>query len=493
MIFVGPFLDNKNSHFRMNIIDSISSESDLIIDTTLTKDYLILIKEYLLDKSIEKELVIYNPHTNEDFLIAIKREIPPLRVFMFCSDDEWRCFNYDRYLALYADFFSITDSNHINYYHRWGFDNVIKTSWACNPNIFYPLSIQKDYDVTFIGAPYGLRVKYIRKAIKEGLKVKVFGKGWNKYPDIKPYWGGYLSSDEINEVINRSKINLNFIWSSRGGEQVKGRNFELGGCNAFQICNDSSVLSNYFIQGENIATFNGVEDFVEKIKFYLDNEPIRNEISRKAYDLVCSKYTWNIKFKEIFDFICDFKEKKTINKRYRLLFINDFGFSHKVFFEDPRIDFVFIDDRKPFDGVIKLSSNSTLNNDVLFMMLFALDVDSSDVVLSNFYLKDKWIRFKEDELINNKNYMKYLPMESRMYSSISAFDSKLDVLDSYSFIEYPLYEILDVGGKNKAILNFLFSDINGYAVNIKKNINSKKYFKALFVLAQYLYRRVALK
>ena len=472
----------------MNVVDSIGKENDLVIDIKEEKDYLEKIKHYLVDKSIENEIVIYNPFEKEDFVIVMKQELPELKIFMYCSDDEWRCFNYDRYLALYVDFFYITAKKHLPLYEKWGFENVIGTNWACNTKKFYPLDIEKKYDVTFIGAPYGKRIDYVREAIKNKINIKVFGKGWDKFNDIKEYWGGYVSADDMNMIINQSKINLNFMWSSQGGYQVKGRNFELSGCNVFQLCNFGEELLEYFEPNINIGVFNNKKDFIEQINYYLKNNKKREQIADNSFNLTMEKHTWNIKFKEIFEFEQS-KQHIVSLAKFKILVLNENNVEHNIKTNDSRLEIYFEDTQEEYDGVIKLENNTTINNETLYIMVFSLYADKSDVVLANFYIDDIWIRFKEKNLLQKKNLINLLPIESQMYSFSSYSNKKLI---NYSFIEYPTFNIGKIPLIDKIFLKLLFSSYHQrekFAIYKKK-----KNLKGMGIIAsEFLARKVLLR
>jgi hypothetical protein len=491
MIFVGPYLSDPNCHFNMNVVDSIGSKKDLVIDIKEDEFYLGKIKKYLKDKNIEDEVAIYNPFEKEDFVIAIKRELPQLKIFMYCSDDEWRCFNYDRYLALYVDFFSITAKKHLKLYNKWGFKNVLGTNWACNPNKFYPLDIKKEYDVTFIGAPYGKRIDYVKEAIANNINIKVFGKGWDKFQEIKPYWGGFVSFEDMNKIINQSRINLNFMWSSQGGYQVKGRNFELSGCKIFQLCNYGDELLEYFEPDIDIGIFKDKKDFIEKIKYYLENDYKREQIANNSYKLTMKKHTWDIKFKEIFDFG---KDKKVIEKlpKFKILVIANDNVKHNIRDKDDRFDIDFKDLKKDYDGVIELQNDSTINNETLYLMAFSLYADKSEIVLSNFYIHDIWIRFKEENILKKKYLIKYLPSDIKMFKNKILLNKDISVLRKYSIIEYPTYKMVNMPTISTIILKILFSSYHQKEVfNLyKKNRNIYGMFK---IISEYACRKIIFK
>lgn len=491
MIFVGPYLSNPNCHFNMNVVDSIGSENDLVIDIKEEKDYFGKIQSHLKDKNIENEIVIYNPFEKEDFAIVMKQKLPELKIFMYCSDDEWRCFNYDRYLALYVDFFSITAKAHLLLYKKWGFENVIGTNWACNTKKFHPLDIKKKYDVTFIGAAYGQRIDYVREAIKNKINIKVFGKGWDKFQEIKPYWGGFVSSEDMNKIINQSKINLNFMWSSQGGYQVKGRNFELSGCDVFQLCNYGEELLEYFEPDINIGTFKDKNYFIEKINYYLENEKEREEIAKKSYDLTLQKHTWKLKFKEIFEFGQDKQQIITLPK-FKILVLNNSNIEHNIKINDSRFDIYFEDTQKEYDGVIKLENNTTINNETLYMMVFALYADKSDVVFTNFYIDDIWIRFRDHKIEKKKNLLSLLPSESIMFAKKEKINTNIINLKSHSFIEYPTFKYENIGLLNKIPLRLLFSSYHQNEVFAKYK-KDKNIIGMLTIAMEYFARKLVLR
>lgn len=490
MIFVGPYLSNPNCHFNMNVIDSIGNEKDLIIDIKEERDYLQKIQEYLKDKNIENEICVYNPFEKEKFVLEVKQKIPNLKIFMYCSDDEWRCFNYDRYLALYVDFFSITANKHLELYEEWGFSNVTSTNWACNPKIFYPIVCDKKYDVTFIGAAYGKRVEYVREAIKNNIEIKVFGKGWDSFSDIKPFWGGYVLSEDINTIINQSKINLNFMWSSQGGYQIKGRNFELSGCNVFQLCNYGEQLLDYFEPKKTIEIFNNKNEFIEKINFYLTHEDEREAIAQKAYEHTMNKHTWDIKFNEVFDFGMNKSQIQT--KKFNLLIINDRNVQHDIVINDDRLNIDFEDNNIEYDGVIKLTKNSTINNETLYMMAFSLYCDKVDFVISNFYIDNIWIRIKE-RITRHKKLIKLIPNEAIMFSSKeTCLNYKILKSGGFALIEYPTFEVNTLNLMQSKVLQLLFSSY--YQKELfpiyKKN---KNVIGMLRVMMEFVSRRIFFK
>jgi len=492
MIFIGPELSDVDAHFVTNIVECIGTEDDLILDL-----YKIESREDIFEQiamhlhTHDEHFVIYNAYEDENFFLLLKTKFPMLRLITFFSDDEWRHANYDRYLALYADVFTIAVKKHLPIYHGYGLE-AFYMQWACNPARFYLLpDVEKKYDVTFIGAAYGKRIEYVRYLIKHGINMRVFGRGWDKMADFRASWGGFLSAKDMVKVINQSRVNLNFLWTSADHEisdaqssarnssnafpvsnedddkskrvdrhfMIKGRSLELPACRAFQLCNYMDDLDNYgFYDGDNIAVFHDQSDMLDKIQYYLKHEDEREMIAQHAYAHVLAHHTWQQRFQGIFDRL-EGAPVSTIKtpRKYRVLVVVKASVRHQIDREDDKLDIQIIDSQQDWrgllqgvDGVVRLSCDSTINNETLYMMAFGLVADKADLIASNFYVGEdsacSWIRFRDRLMETNRGLLSMLPMECLMYSRsyIAEYGEKCvtEVASrKTSYIEYPSFMI----------------------------------------------------
>lgn len=488
MIFIGPNLNDMNAHFVTNVIDSIGAgaDKDLILDILEIKsksDIVIKIRSHL--KNQDEKYIIYNAKEDEDFFFVIKKEFPELKLLMFFSDDEWRHSNYDRYLALFSDCFTIAVKSNLDKYNSYGMGNVFYMRWGCNPKKFYPVVSEKKYDVTFVGAAYGKRVEYVRYLLNNQIDIHVFGRGWDKYKDLAHVYGGCPDNYEMLEIIGQSKINLNFIWTSRCPNEttIKGRSLELAACNAFQLSNYTNEFVNYgFVEDENIAVFTDEASMLNKVKYYLGHEREMRIISESSFNHVTSLLTWEQLFNSFFKFM---KEQPAMNlKKFKVLVINENKVDHNITREDERIEFVFIDNKdqvnsKCYDGVIELSRNSTIDNNAIYMMIFGLSVDESDLILSNFYIKSKaglrWIRFKEKHL---QSFVLSLlvPGEAMMLSGkyYSNMKKQHKGKISASYIEYPV-AVIETGYIRSRLLRLHYGFVREFKKKFIENLNKRKY------------------
>ena len=507
MIFIGPHFSDNSAHFVTNIIACVGTGNDLIIDMILVRDkksIFRLIQSHL--KKYHEKYVIYNAKEDEDFFIDFKRHFPNLILFTFFSDDEWRHANYDRYLALYSDFFCITSyMKHLKLYSSYGLNNGMVCQWACNPQRFYPLNEDKQYDVTFIGAPHGKRFEYALFLAKNGVDIRVFGKGWDKYPDLKKHWGGYLTAANMLKVISQSKINLNFLWTSRDPNRttIKGRTMEIPACCAFQLSSHTDEFSNYgFEDGVNIAIFQNKQEMLDKVRYYLRHEKERETITDNAYKFVLNNHTWTQRFADVFKRIDQGKASNTI-PIFKILVLLQNEVSHSIKPEDARMEINIkkekdctVSDFDQYDGIVFLSQNSIINNETLYMMAFAIHCDGSDVVLTNFNMcfgeENIWIRFWDKLIESHRKIIQFLPQDAICFSPQTArsFVIKQVPWDklNLSFIEYPSFTASGIGVFRRRLLKLCFGKYDQKLL-FKKSLRRWQFIKAMNVGFDHLAHR----
>jgi spore maturation protein CgeB len=226
------------------------------------------------------------------------REIPkelPTKTIIGLGDDHWR---YEETRPVWKLFNLVVTTDEKGYERRKeeGFSNVFLSQWACNHFLYKKLNLQRIYDITFVGQPYGKRAEFIETLKKEGINVTLFGRGW-KNTNIVP------SQSEFIRIYNQSKICLNMQYASVGSSmQLKGKDFLAPGCGSLLLTNDTEQIKRYFIPDEEIITYRDANDAAEKIKYYLKNDDEREQIAKSGYERVMREHTYEKRFLEIFEF-----------------------------------------------------------------------------------------------------------------------------------------------------------------------------------------------
>lgn len=199
--------------------------------------------------------------------------------------DQWSgpvsvCKNYDLNLTNSADSL-----------FKYKAEGALAIFWpeAANPKHFAPDNERCfDYDVSFIGARYGIREKLVNYLRKNGIRVAAFGPGW---PD------GTLDDEAMVSVYRRSKINLGFGYIGFSKYQcLKGRDFEVPSCGTVYLTSDNPDLHRVFEVGSEIVTYKNFADCLEKIRLLLQDPSLCNRLRANSRKRILAEHTWAHRF-----------------------------------------------------------------------------------------------------------------------------------------------------------------------------------------------------
>lgn len=261
-------------------------------------------------------------------------------------------------ISPHYDFCLVPEKFRLDDYRKLG-AHPIYSQEAANPNIYKPYDLPKEFDVTFVGQAYGDRPGYIKHLLDSGIDVRVWGYGWQhftegvrkfskpsvwrRYRDIarklltmegqrraihrlaarfqKPadtssspavvrlpqrVVGDILSDIEMIQMYSRSKINLGF--SSCGNThasddrilQIRLRDFEVPMSGGFYMVEYMEELEEFFLIDREIVCYRNAEELADKIKFYLANDRVREQIRVAGYQRCIKDHTWHKRFQSAF-------------------------------------------------------------------------------------------------------------------------------------------------------------------------------------------------
>ena len=116
-----------------------------------------------------------------------------------------------------------------------------------------------------------------------------------------------MPAEEVPRIIRESVISLNFADSGlkfRGlvpyrSRQIKARAFEVPGAGGFLVTEAAEGIERYYTPGEEIVVFEGVEDLVEKVQYFLNHRDERDRIALEGHRRTEREHTYETRFRQL--------------------------------------------------------------------------------------------------------------------------------------------------------------------------------------------------
>lgn len=229
----------------------------------------------------------------------VKKISSNTKVISFSGDDERDFEPLKRYQALFVDCTLVAQVDYLKNYLKEGVKNVYPT-FGINTDIFRPIKTRKVYDATFIGKPLKSRIEIMRFLIKNNVDLKIFGPGWEAYPEFKDYYLGAIRTEDMAKVISQSKINLSLSKNADGLPHLKGRTFEFAACKSFCLVEHFEGYLKFFKKNKEIIMVRSEAELLGKIRYYLKHEKEREKIAENAYQKAVKNHSVLNEFMNLF-------------------------------------------------------------------------------------------------------------------------------------------------------------------------------------------------
>jgi spore maturation protein CgeB len=166
-------------------------------------------------------------------------------------------------------------------------------------------SRNRDIDVIFVGALHRDKIPLLAQLKRAlGPRLRLHGlTNWKRtaYFNVKggfPSWVTPIATEEYGPLYRRAKIGINI--HNRGDYTVGNyRLFDLPGNGVMQISDGGEYLDRFFRVGEEIIPHFGIDDLVDKVRYYLKNDEEREQISRSGYRRVMRDHRLAHRMKEL--------------------------------------------------------------------------------------------------------------------------------------------------------------------------------------------------
>jgi nucleoside-diphosphate-sugar epimerase/spore maturation protein CgeB len=225
------------------------------------------------------------------------RSATPAALLNWGTDDSCKFRQFSRFIAPHFDLCATTDAAAFQAAQDLRLEMVVRSQWAA------PANRRADpvpsaaclYDVSFVGAAYGDRKRWIAALRAHRVAVACFGHGWES---------GAIESDDVQRVYRQSRISLNLSDSGlqlKGrrlvrSRQIKARTFEVPMAGGFLLTQPAVSLGDYSEDGREIATFADQAALIERIRNYLAHPAERDAAASTGARRAHAEHSYEARF-----------------------------------------------------------------------------------------------------------------------------------------------------------------------------------------------------
>ncbi len=169
-------------------------------------------------------------------------------------------------------------------------------------------------DAIFIGTytEYKRSILSGLKRLCPTLQLQVWGNQWDRCgaPELKAsIAGSAIEGRSYTKAIKAAKINLAIMGVNPGAkDETTTRTYEIPACGGFMLHERTAELTELFVEGEEVACFDSVEELAEKVEFYLAYPEERERVAAGGHRRCVPAYSYDIRMQTILDW---YRQKRT--------------------------------------------------------------------------------------------------------------------------------------------------------------------------------------
>lgn len=173
---------------------------------------------------------------------------------------------------------------------------------AADAAMFFPIPESKKLaDIIFIGT----RTDYRENILNQlgDFDLRVYGPGWRNSSLRKHQVFPEAFGAKTNMLYNSARINLNIHnWIGKGS-QMNLRLFEVPATMNFLLTDWVAEIDDAYVDGEHLICWRSVDELKQKIPYYLNNQVLRDKISRQGYDHFVKRHTYKNRAVQLLEYI----------------------------------------------------------------------------------------------------------------------------------------------------------------------------------------------
>jgi spore maturation protein CgeB len=195
--------------------------------------------------------------------------------------------HYNSSIPLYDYIFTPRRANFEEYY-KFGAKAVDFFWKGYAPENHFPVELTEEErniygsDVVFVGHCEKNRMQDLSQLAGCVKDMKIWGPWWNHYRIPKVLRAAIQNRsvwwEEYRKALCGSKITINYF-SRWARDTQSSRSFEIPACGVFMLCERTDDILNSFEEDKEAVFFSSPEELIDKTKFYLRNDRLRQQIA----------------------------------------------------------------------------------------------------------------------------------------------------------------------------------------------------------------------
>ena len=144
----------------------------------------------------------------------------------------------------------------------------------------------------------------VKALIDANINLAIYGSGrWKEYDFAKDYYYGFIPTEKFDEVLSKGKIVLAFLEDHIDGKlHMNTKIWEAVRVARLPIATDYKPLNEDYDlkEDDNIVTYSNIDELVQKVKHYSEDNSKRLRIAQNLYKKVEEKFDYSLMYKELF-------------------------------------------------------------------------------------------------------------------------------------------------------------------------------------------------
>jgi glycosyltransferase involved in cell wall biosynthesis len=182
--------------------------------------------------------------------------------------------------------------------------------WGADPELFAPLPVEKEYDVSFYA--YGDKFR------RDWMQAMV-GEPSRRLPEVDFVLGGRdfrgdtgrarqlgdVQTNVLSRLISQSRVNLNLVRKPHATVPFSStsRLFELAAAGAAIVCSPYEGVERWFEPGAELRIVHSADEAVETYRELLGNPLLAAELGRRARERVLAEHTFVARARRLLDLV----------------------------------------------------------------------------------------------------------------------------------------------------------------------------------------------